>query len=539
MYSPRRFAASAAAMALLSGCASLAPERGYSETRDLVLAQRDIAPRVDPASLAATGFEVPAEPLDAARSVELAYRQSPRLREQFARLGLGRAAFEDARRLPNPQFGFSRLHGDQGTRITRSIGIGIGDALLLPLRRRLAEAEFERVQQVVADELLRLGTEVEVAWFSAATAMQVAAMRDLVARSADQSATLAQRFFDAGNIDRLALERELAAAAEARIDAARAHSRMLRARASFADLLGLPMDADWELQSGIAAPGTWLLDVDSLSTVASERRLDLSAAKARVATREQALSATRRWRWLGSLDLGFERESEPDGARMRGPTLDLELPIFDQGQGEVARAQAELLRARAASDALALSVRNEIRSRVDRVRIAHEIVERYRLALLPHREAVVARTQERVNFMLSGVFELIQARQSGYDAYQEYLEAVGDYWIAVAELRRACGGRLPESEAGNRPLLGIEAVLPQTVDEASDPNMHHAPARSEGEVPDETSADPHAHHRDSKAEDTGMDHSQHQMRGAEGDENEEARKSGHDEHSHHDHGDRS
>jgi cobalt-zinc-cadmium efflux system outer membrane protein len=491
----RRIAASVAAMALLPGCASLAPERGYRETRALVLESRGVAPELAGA-LAPSSLEpeVPAAPLDASAAIELAFRQSPRLLGQLARLGLGRAAFEETRRLPNPQFGFARLHGDEGTKISRSIGFAFGDVLLLPLRSRLADAEFERVQKLVADELLGLASDVEVAWYSAAAAAQVAAMRDLVARSAEQSATLAQRFFDAGNIDRLSLERELAAASQARIDATRAQAHALRARASIADLLGLPVHAEWQLQAGLPAPGSWVPDVESLSQVASEQRLDLAAARTRVGIRERSLAASRRWRFLGGLELGFERESE-SGGRMRGPTLDLELPIFDQGQGEIARADAELLRARAEADALALSVRNEIRAGSDRVRIAHEIVERYRLALLPQREAVVAHTQERVNFMLAGVFELIQARQSGYDAYQEYLEAVRDYWVAVAQLRRACGGRLPGGETDGTPLLGVDAILPDAADRDSNPHRHHGADHGSAESASGTDVDPHAHHR--------------------------------------------
>lgn len=492
MSSSVRVVALVAALALLPGCASLAPGRGYSETRELVLAHRDTAPDLAAAAQGAARSELPQTPIDVAQAVELAFRNSPRLQQQLARIGLGRAALEQARRLPNPRLGFSRLHGDGGSEHGRSVGFGLGDVLLLPLRRRLAEAEFERMQLAVAHELLALAADVEVAWYTAAAAQQVAAMRELVARAGRQAATLAQRFFDAGNIDRLQLERELAASAEARIDAARAQAAALRARGAFADLVGLPLDADWQLQTGLPAPSAWRPEVDGLWDIARERRLDLAAIEAEVALRDEAFSAARRWRWLGDIELGFERERESDGTRMRGPTLEFELPIFDQGQGEVARSGAERFRARAAADARMLAARNEIRSGVERVRIAAEIVDRYRLALLPHREAVVARTQERVNFMLAGVFELIQARQSGYDAYQEYLEAVRDYWIAVAELRRAVGGELPGAVTDAASLLGIDAVLPSPADERGghDEHMH-----GHGDAAPASENDPHAAHR--------------------------------------------
>jgi len=67
--------------------------------------------------------------------------------------------------------------------------------------------------------------------------------------------------------------------------------------------------------------------------------------------------------------------------------------------------------------------------------------------LVPAREAVVAENQKRYNFMLIGAFELLQAKQAEYDAYQGYLDAMRDYWIARSALKLAVGGELPSSAA--------------------------------------------------------------------------------------------
>jgi len=52
------------------------------------------------------------------------------------------------------------------------------------------------------------------------------------------------------------------------------------------------------------------------------------------------------------------------------------------------------------------------------------------------------------------VFELIQAKRQEYDAYQSYLEAIRDYWLARTDLMRAVGARLPsESTATEGPQM--------------------------------------------------------------------------------------
>jgi cobalt-zinc-cadmium efflux system outer membrane protein len=70
--------------------------------------------------------------------------------------------------------------------------------------------------------------------------------------------------------------------------------------------------------------------------------------------------------------------------------------------------------------------------------------------VIPLRETTVELTQQELNYMLVGAFELIQAKQAEYDAYQEYVEAVRDYWIARTELERAVGGALPVHDGAPR-----------------------------------------------------------------------------------------
>ena len=71
------------------------------------------------------------------------------------------------------------------------------------------------------------------------------------------------------------------------------------------------------------------------------------------------------------------------------------------------------------------------------------IIDHYRHTVLPLREQIVDLTLKNYNFMLSGAFELIMAKQQEFEAYQKYLEAIRDYWIIRADMQRSLGGRLP------------------------------------------------------------------------------------------------
>lgn len=504
----------AAAMTLL-GCTSLPRERGYTEASALIEARQGAAPTGSPGTVTSTlpKPDIPAEPLSAEQAVRLAFLYSPRIREEYARLGLGRAELEEARRIANPSFGYIKLDPRSGnaSQITRSLSLSFTDLLLLPARKRFAAGELDRLQKVVAQELLNLATDVEVAWYESVSAAQIAAMRDVVAQAAERSAELAQRFFDAGNINRLQLEQELAAATQSRIAAVRAAADVLRARSALADLIGLPVEASWNTLTQLPAPPSTTFSADALVPFALAQRLDLAAVRQEVALREDALGVTKRWRWLGAVEVGYEREHELDGSVIRGPSLSLQLPIFNQGQAAITRAQAELMDARARLDGLALAVHNSARLGVTRLTVQRDIAERYRALLVPRREAIVARTQEQVNFMLKGVFELILAKQQEYDAYQEYLEAVRDYWTAHAELRRVVGGRLPDDEVALDATIGVETMLPSATPPPMDHSMHGiAPATDSSSI--DSTANPHSGHQMPMPEPQAPDpHADHEM----------------------------
>jgi cobalt-zinc-cadmium efflux system outer membrane protein len=210
--------------------------------------------------------------------------------------------------------------------------------------------------------------------------------------------TSPRRFLAAGNLTPLQFERERAAAAEQRIEATRAAAAAKRLRGELAALIGLPVQANWSTSDELPPFTTAQWQVDELVGLALEQRLDLAAARRSVSLREDALGITNRWRWLGAVEFGYEHESDIDGSVIRGPSLSIELPIFNQGQGALTAAQAELLASRARLDALTMQVEREASLGMDALDAARAIAEQYRSELVPSREAIVARTQEQVNF---------------------------------------------------------------------------------------------------------------------------------------------
>jgi cobalt-zinc-cadmium efflux system outer membrane protein len=428
---------------MTAGCASVPRDRGAGAVNAL-LTERGAPPAswTEPATA-----PLPTDPLSLRQTLRLAFERSPLIREQYAELGVSAADVHEAAKLPDLGLGYARLAAGDVTQVTRSLSLQFSDLLLMRSRSRLAGASYASTRDRVAARLQELEGAVSAAWFETVAARQSAELAVLSARAAAAAAGYARSLHAAGNLPERALAQELAAASSAQIAAARAEVHALEQRAALARLAGLSVREGWQVPARLPA----LPVQDDLPANLPERafaaRLDLAAARRESDAVAEALRAARAWRWLGDLEVGYESESETGGPRLRGPTLHLSLPLFHWNRGALLRAQSLLDGARARRAQLELDIRNELSLGLDRVSTARRIAEVYRTALVPQREAASARTLEEVNFMLAGAFEAIAARREQFAAYQEFIDAVRDYWLAQLALRQASGGVLPEITA--------------------------------------------------------------------------------------------
>ena len=176
-------------------------------------------------------------------------------------------------------------------------------------------------------------------------------------------------------------------------------------------------------------------------------------------------------------------EREVDRSVIRGPTLDLELPIFNQGGARVARSEARLRIARARLAQIEIASVGAIDAVTERVRVMSEIVGIYRQALVPQREVVTRQSQLEQNFALIGEFEVLQAKTQEYDAYQGLLEAVRDYWLARIELTRLVGSLLPSATQDLKNTPSVEEILAPPARPAVDHSQHGATPASAAAPP--------------------------------------------------------
>ena len=319
------------------------------------------------------------------------------------------------------------------------------DALLLPLRRRLAGAQLRQVENRVADETLRLAAEVARAFYTYQARRQLIGRLELIAETNAAAADFTRSLHDAGNVNDLDLVNQQATYSQSKIDVTQARAQTLNDREAVNRLLGLDGAAAgaWTAAKSLPPIPEREPDTVALEDRAVRQRLDLQAARAGLAAAEQALALRAGTRYFPQgVVLGVDSEREPEGEHITGPTLDLELPVFNQGQGEIATLRARDLQARRQWEAKVIDVRSEVRAARAEVAADRELALSIRDTVLPQRRQALALTLQQYNGMLRGAYDLLSAKANEAAAERSYIEAWRDYWIARADLERAVGGRL-------------------------------------------------------------------------------------------------
>jgi outer membrane protein, heavy metal efflux system len=442
------------------GCATISKEKGHREVSQLLEERSGWKTGWEKGSPADVDLQQHVEKLlgsglTTSSVVQIALLNSPALQETYEELGVSQADMLQAGLLRNPTLGasvgFPALDGR--VEYEASIVGAFLELLVLPLRKRVAESQFMVETVRVAHAALQTAAESRKAFVRVQADVQRVELNRTVVTAAQAAADLATQQRAAGNITQLTLAREQATYQQARLGLAKAEQELFEHREELNRLLGLwGPRVDWTLAELLPELPPPDATPEQLEATAIRQRLDVDAARKQALLMANAVSVARSSRVLGLVSVGVHVHQDPDGPRLFGPTLELELPVFDQRQAEIGRLEAQQRQAERRLFAVSVNVRSEVRVAYAQMRLARERVEHYRQVLLPLRQEVVAQSQLQYNGMQLGLYELLEAKREQVETYGAYIEALEGFWSARAELERAMGARLgaPPRQEGVR-----------------------------------------------------------------------------------------
>ena len=382
-------------------------------------------------------------------AVQIALFNNPSLQATFEELGIADADLMESGLLKNPVFDAAIRFPDKGPASAKqefSLVFNFIDLIMIPVRKKVEGMRFEATKTRVTLAVLNLASETRKAYFELQGEQSKLTSRKTMLDAAQAASEFAQKLMKAGNITELAALPKVTAFHQANLEVMRAELEVAGIREKLNRAMGLSgTEITWRIPGQLPAlPAQDAGDVPALESQAVAQRLDLDAQRQEVAIVDKA-RALRHWGVFTAVQVGPSTERDPDGVRVTGPAVQMEMPIFNQGKADRARLASQLRQSRARLEALEVSARSEIREELAHMKSARATVEYYRDHLNPLRARALELTQERYNNMTLSGLDLLSAKQDQLLSEIEQTQALRDYWIHRTELEHALGGALPSA----------------------------------------------------------------------------------------------
>jgi outer membrane protein, heavy metal efflux system len=372
------------------------------------------------------------------QAINLALTRNAAFAEQLTELGFTRADVIQAGLLPNPDLTLLLPVGPKQTEGTLSFPLEF-----LWLRdKRIAAARS--LSDRAAARLTQLGLDlirdVRLAYADLALARERLALLKEAADLRQRIAAIAEarvRNGDASPLD----------AASARVDALRANEEAARvthdvsiAEERLRSLLGLGSMRKPLTTTPPAPMHPGPLDIETLVNRAIADRPDaLAAALAVDAARERAKLARTDYILFSALIDANERGTKGFEA---GPGLKATIPIFNQNQGAIARADAELERATRQQATLKDRIILEVREAHEKALQAEENLQTLHSQIRPALEEAVTLAERSYQAGQAPLVQVLDASRQLLDARIREAQVASDLRRARAELERSVGRRL-------------------------------------------------------------------------------------------------
>lgn len=469
---------------LLVGCAQVKPQADFARARQLITERTGVEAVYDPDVSCLTDEELDAilaDGLTLDEGLRVALLNNRQLQAEFMSIGVAKADWVQAGLLSNPTLGLSAQFPEGGGRsnIQTAIAQNIMDLWQIPRRRKVAQATLDETILRIAHIAARLVTETKTAYFQAVAADELftLARKNLELVSKSYEAVKAQREAGMASMldENLARGQTLSAelgVRNARLAAANAKRRLAQLlsvgrnvdEVTFSDRLPDKFDHALVSEELIVLARNSRLDLRALESAVLARLADIDVEKLNVFP-EVALGLgferlERRAQPRQDIAADFIRTSIAEGAltvpqiesrrerraaeseeidTILGPTLNLTLPIFDQNQAQIAKAQYLHLQELKAYEALYIRIAQDIRIAADETATAFNNAAYYRDELVPQSERNLEFANASYSAGQTNILTLIEAQRLSLEAQRGYIDVRLEASTAMSDLEQAIG----------------------------------------------------------------------------------------------------
>lgn len=380
-------------------------------------------------------------------AVQIALLNNKTLQATYENLGIAKAQLAQAGLLKNPIFSFSYRFSTQSS-ITDLIDMGLFqnflEILLIPLKKKTAQADLESTKSMVTSQILEIIAETKVAFYKLQATKQIWNLKKQILLATELSYEVAQKLFQAGNVKDLQVSMERSFYEAAKLEVASWEIATLEAREELNILMGLwGQQINWTLSSNLPLMPNEEEDFGNVENDAILNSIDLKASYNALLSTAARYGVDTTKLVFPQLDIGISSERE-DSIWYVGPAFNLAIPLFDCGQANSAKAQAKIMQEWHQYTALAIAVRSKARSARFSLLNAFRQSRYLEKMIVPLAEQITHSTLLQHNAMQLGIFHLLSAKRAELEKKIQSIQMQQEYWTSKVILQTLLNGHTLE-----------------------------------------------------------------------------------------------
>jgi cobalt-zinc-cadmium efflux system outer membrane protein len=377
-------------------------------------------------------------------AIALAEELNPGVTASRGREEAARAGIVTARQFPNPSVdvnaGPQRPRNDSGTLSGTAWGVGVAQPIEYPTvrdsRRRTAEANLGSVEAGTSAFRAQLLAQVRANFYEVLQRQEQLGIAEedlkLLGEIRDRVGLRAQ-LGESPRLDLVRTETEVLNSQRTRDTAA---VRVSQAKLALGNLIGIPPDEDYEVRGSIGSGSV----PPTLQELRARVTRDNPQIQQALAEQERARNRLQLERDLRvpapTLQAGYVQEPDKEVTRFG---VSIPIPLFNQRQGQIAEALAEVKVAEAQLRTRELALAREMDAVYGRFLIARQQVETFEGGLLERAQRTLEAAEAAYRFGERGIIEYLDAQRTFRAVRQDYLNARYELAYSVIEIERLAG----------------------------------------------------------------------------------------------------
>jgi cobalt-zinc-cadmium efflux system outer membrane protein len=383
----------------------------------------------------------------------IAERGNPTLAQAAARVEAARGRYVQAGLYPNPTAGYMGSEiGNEGRAGQQGgfIGQELVTAGKLQLNRAVVNQEIQQAQWAYHSQRFRVLTDVRRTFYEVLVAQQTMELTGQLVRIGEQGVKSTEQLLKAKEVARSDVLQAKIEADSARVLLERARNRYLAAWRNLAAVMGAcdmpPRPVTGNVQDGVGQL-TWEETLCRLWAQSPQ----LAGARAGVARAQAALSRECAGR-VPNVDVQTSVQYDnATGSTIASVQLGAPVPVFNRNQGNIRRAQAELIAAQNDVKRAELELQQRLAAAFEQYTNARYQVEKYRKDILPNAKESLRLTTGGYQQGEFSYLALLTAQRTFFQTNLTYLEALRELRVAVATIEgNLLSDSLRAEETGDR-----------------------------------------------------------------------------------------